>query len=121
MSVKLTTHLGIGWRSRKPGSINPLPHTPSWRSAQLVKWTTLFLPRGICLMGLTKTTEAPHLVQTAFGLIFQAGTFQMCNRDRYPLDRDFQVLHSLPCSYLSNVWRMLPDAQTAYCCSFLPF
>jgi hypothetical protein len=31
--VKLTTHLKLVPRSRKRGSIHPLPHTPSWRSA----------------------------------------------------------------------------------------
>jgi hypothetical protein len=31
--VKLTTHLQLVSRSRKYGSIYPLPHTPSWRSA----------------------------------------------------------------------------------------
>jgi hypothetical protein len=31
--VKLTTHLQVGPRSRKLGSIHPLPHTPSCRSA----------------------------------------------------------------------------------------
>jgi hypothetical protein len=36
-SVKLITQLQLVPRSRKCGSIYPLPHTPSWRSAQLVK------------------------------------------------------------------------------------
>jgi hypothetical protein len=31
--VKLTTHLQLVPRSRKCGSIHPLPHTPSWRNA----------------------------------------------------------------------------------------
>jgi hypothetical protein len=31
--VKLTSHLKIVTRSRKRGSIHPLPHTPAWRSA----------------------------------------------------------------------------------------
>jgi hypothetical protein len=31
--MKLTTHLQLVPRARKPGSIHPLPHTPSWRSA----------------------------------------------------------------------------------------
>jgi hypothetical protein len=31
--VKLTTHLQPVPRSRKCGSIHPLPHTPSWHSA----------------------------------------------------------------------------------------
>jgi hypothetical protein len=31
--VKLTTQLQLVSRSRKCGSIHPLPHTPSWRSA----------------------------------------------------------------------------------------
>jgi hypothetical protein len=31
--VKLTTHLQLVPRSRKCGSMHPLPHTPSWRSA----------------------------------------------------------------------------------------
>jgi hypothetical protein len=31
--VKLITHLPLVPRSRKCGSIHPLPHTPSWRSA----------------------------------------------------------------------------------------
>jgi hypothetical protein len=31
--MKPTTHLQLVPRSRKRGSINPLPHTPSWRSA----------------------------------------------------------------------------------------
>jgi hypothetical protein len=31
--VKLTTHLQLMSRSRKCGSIHPLPHTPSWHSA----------------------------------------------------------------------------------------
>jgi hypothetical protein len=35
--VKLTTHLQLVPRSRKCGSIYPLPHTPSWRSVPLVK------------------------------------------------------------------------------------
>jgi hypothetical protein len=35
--VKLTTHVQLLPRSRKCGSIHPLPHKPSWRSAQLVK------------------------------------------------------------------------------------
>jgi hypothetical protein len=35
--VKLTTHLQLVPRSRKCGPIHPLPHTLSWRSAQLVK------------------------------------------------------------------------------------
>jgi hypothetical protein len=32
-AMKLTTHLPLVPRSRKRGSINPLPHTASWRSA----------------------------------------------------------------------------------------
>jgi hypothetical protein len=36
-SVKLTTQLYLVSRSRKRGSIRPLPPTPSWRSAHLVK------------------------------------------------------------------------------------
>jgi hypothetical protein len=35
--VKLTTDLQPVPRSRKCGSIHPLPHTPSWRSAYVVK------------------------------------------------------------------------------------
>jgi hypothetical protein len=35
--VKLTTHLELVPRSRKRGSIHPLPHTSSRRSASLVK------------------------------------------------------------------------------------
>jgi hypothetical protein len=35
--VNLTTHLQPVPRSRKRGSIHPLPRTPSWRSAWLVK------------------------------------------------------------------------------------
>jgi hypothetical protein len=31
--VKLTTHLQLVLRSRKCGSIHPLPYTPSWRGA----------------------------------------------------------------------------------------
>jgi hypothetical protein len=31
------THLQLVPRSRKCGPIHPLPHTPSWRSAELVK------------------------------------------------------------------------------------
>jgi hypothetical protein len=34
---KLTTHIQLVPRSRKYGSIHPLPHTSSWRSAELVK------------------------------------------------------------------------------------
>jgi hypothetical protein len=34
---KLTTHLQLVPRSRKRGSIRPLPHTPSWCSAWLAK------------------------------------------------------------------------------------
>jgi hypothetical protein len=37
MGVNLATHLQLLPRSRKCGSIHPLPHTPSWRSAYLVK------------------------------------------------------------------------------------
>jgi hypothetical protein len=35
--MKLTTQLQLVPRSRKRGSIHPLPHTPSWCSAWLVK------------------------------------------------------------------------------------
>jgi hypothetical protein len=35
--VELTTHLQLVPRPRKCGSIHPLPHTPSWRSASSVK------------------------------------------------------------------------------------
>jgi hypothetical protein len=35
--VKLTTHLQLVPRSRKYGSIHPLPYTPSWRCVFLVK------------------------------------------------------------------------------------
>jgi hypothetical protein len=35
--MKLTIHLQLVPRSRKCGSIHPLPHTPSWRSAEFIK------------------------------------------------------------------------------------
>jgi hypothetical protein len=35
--VKLTTYLQLVPRSRKRGSMHPLPHTPWWRNAYLVK------------------------------------------------------------------------------------
>jgi hypothetical protein len=35
--VELTAHLQLLPKSRKYGSIYPLPHTPSWRSVLLVK------------------------------------------------------------------------------------
>jgi hypothetical protein len=35
-NVKLTSHLRLMSRSRKYGSIHPLPHTSSWRSAKLI-------------------------------------------------------------------------------------
>jgi hypothetical protein len=35
--VKLTTHLRLVLKSRKSGSIHPLPHKPSWRSAW-IRW-----------------------------------------------------------------------------------
>jgi hypothetical protein len=35
--VKLPTHLQLEPRSRKRGSIHPLPHTPPWHSAYLVQ------------------------------------------------------------------------------------
>jgi hypothetical protein len=41
--VKLTAHLQLVPRSRKRGSIHPLPHTPSWRSAYLVKHRDNFI------------------------------------------------------------------------------
>jgi hypothetical protein len=40
--VKLTTELQLLPRSRKYGSIHPLPHTPSWRLASLVKYRDNF-------------------------------------------------------------------------------
>jgi hypothetical protein len=37
-SVRMTTHLQlVPSRSRKRGAIQPLPHTPSWRSAYINK------------------------------------------------------------------------------------
>jgi hypothetical protein len=48
--VKLTIHLRQVTRFRKRGFINPLPHTPSWRSALLVKHKdnfTFLLPSWI--------------------------------------------------------------------------
>jgi hypothetical protein len=47
--VKLTAHLQLVPRSRKCGSIHPLPHTPSWHSAELVKHRDnfTFVPYGI--------------------------------------------------------------------------
>jgi hypothetical protein len=48
--MKLTTHPQLVPRSRKCGSIHPLPHTPSWRSAELVKhrdnFTFTCIPRS---------------------------------------------------------------------------
>jgi hypothetical protein len=35
--VKITTYLHLVPRSRKYGSVHPLPHTPTWRSALSVK------------------------------------------------------------------------------------
>jgi hypothetical protein len=40
--MKLNTHLQLLSRSRKCGSIHPLPHTPSWRSAYLVEHSDNF-------------------------------------------------------------------------------
>jgi hypothetical protein len=61
--VKLTTHLQLVPRSRKRGCIHPLPYTPSWSSACLVKYrdnfTSLHLPRGegrpspLCMLAIT--------------------------------------------------------------------
>jgi hypothetical protein len=55
--VKLT-HLQLVPRSRKCGSIQPLPHTPSWRSAYLVKHRdnfTFYLP-GTPVYGISDVT-----------------------------------------------------------------
>jgi hypothetical protein len=41
--VKLTTHLQLVPKSRKRGFIHQLPHTPSWRSAYLVKYRDKFI------------------------------------------------------------------------------
>jgi hypothetical protein len=40
--VTLTTHLQVVLGSRKYGSVHPLPHTPSWRSASLIKYRDNF-------------------------------------------------------------------------------
>jgi hypothetical protein len=41
--VKLTADFQLVPKSRKCRSILPLPHTPSWRSAKLVKHRELYL------------------------------------------------------------------------------
>jgi hypothetical protein len=40
--VKLTTRLQLVPRSRKHGSIHPLPHTSSWHSIELVRQRDIF-------------------------------------------------------------------------------
>jgi hypothetical protein len=49
--MKLTTHLQLMPRSRKRGSIHPLPHTPSWRNAELVNFRDNFI---FYLLGATE-------------------------------------------------------------------
>jgi hypothetical protein len=55
--LKLTTHLQLVPMSKKRGPILPLPHTPSWRSAYLVKYRDNFdLTHVIlCIKRLNKT------------------------------------------------------------------
>jgi hypothetical protein len=60
--VKLTTHLQLVPRSRKRGSIHPLPHTPSWRRAWLVKRrdNVTFLPDQNCTLIIFCRLVTPH-------------------------------------------------------------
>jgi hypothetical protein len=45
--VKFTTHIFLASRSRIHGSIHPLFHTSSWRSAKLIKhWDNFTLPNA---------------------------------------------------------------------------
>jgi hypothetical protein len=50
--VKLTTHLQLVPRARKCGSVHPLPLTPSWRSAKLVKHRDNFTLPELTLLEL---------------------------------------------------------------------
>jgi hypothetical protein len=63
--MKLTTHLQLVPRSRKYGSIHPLPHMPSWRSAELVKHRdnftlplSLYVPKPIASYGEMMNDES---------------------------------------------------------------
>jgi hypothetical protein len=55
LCVKLNTRLQLVQGPRKCGSINPLPHTPSWRSAYYVKHRDNFT-----FIDLRQVFSAPH-------------------------------------------------------------
>jgi hypothetical protein len=64
--VKLTAHLQLVSRSRKCGSIHPLLHTLSWRSALLVKDRNDFYVVRLWarLAAVTRLSDVHHCVQT---------------------------------------------------------
>jgi hypothetical protein len=72
--VKLTTHLQLVPRSRKCGSIHPLPHTPSWRSArgQLYFLLYMFRPQRVVFRCSTYITLPLYCALTHF--LFQVAT-----------------------------------------------
>jgi hypothetical protein len=59
--VKMTTHLQLVPRPRKCGSIHPLPHTPLWCSAWLVKHKDNFtITNGIYVIGVSGGKSKEH-------------------------------------------------------------
>jgi hypothetical protein len=73
--VKLTTHLQLVPRSRKCGSIHPLPYTSAWRNAEFGKhrdnFTFTFIPSFFHFMsvGILTSLSAGVLASLSAGIL----------------------------------------------------
>jgi hypothetical protein len=89
--MTLTTHLQLVPRSRKCGSIHPLPHTSSWRSAELAKQRDNFI--------FTFILEQMHN-WGARGSVVGWDTMLQAGRSRV----------RIPMSWISSIYLILPGA-----------
>jgi hypothetical protein len=120
--VKLTTHLQLVPRSRKYGSIHPLPHTPLWCSAQLVKhrdnFTLLYWIYAshssvyeVAVLRISELSLLPASPGYLLGLFFaseDAGNIFLQNNGLPP---NYTVLHSSKLLYIMQLVCTLINKQ----------
>jgi hypothetical protein len=91
--VKLTTHHQLRLRSRKHGSIHPLPHVASWRSAELSTETALlftFTSRGFYPSDAVEVTLKPAVTFEGRHM-FVTGGVSTSNRVEQGLTAVFKI------------------------------
>jgi hypothetical protein len=103
-AVKLATHLQLVPRSRKYGSIHPLLHTPSWRSAYLFKYRdnftlSAYFPRQCALFVTLADGMAKFRIISTF-VLFHSYRSSFARGNSHPLFQPpFIPTHSLQQSH----------------------